>query len=442
MLLTKTLSSAVALLLTGVGHAQAQLDPLPVPTTCSGVSAMRYANTLASGWSVVKVAGNLRGVRTIVWDPLGQMLVSESGKGISVHTFGANGCINSSSTLIALGQLNHGLALTPDGKTLYASTERMAYQWAYDPATRKVSGQKTVVNGMVSGIHSTRNLLVVPSKPNMVLLQTGSTSNLDQQALNMASGRAIIKIFDMSKAPANGYNYNTGGEVVAYGLRNEIGFITDPNGMLWGVENSGDDFRRTVNGQSRDIHQNNPAEKLNYFGDPLTTRNAWYGYPTCFSVWDKSAFTDNTALKTGSHFVLTPNNTYKDADCDKTAVAPRLTFMAHSAPIWNAFDANATNMYVTFHGSWDRQPPTGFKVVQIPFTKKSDGGYDPVAAADSNQGYTDIFSAQNPAGCTANGLTMSNCFRLTAASWDPRGRGLFVGSDNSAEGEIYLLTRK
>jgi hypothetical protein len=41
--------------------------------------------------------------------------------------------------------------------------------------------------------------------------------------------------------------------------------------------------------------------------------------------------------------------------------------------------------------------------------------------------------------CTANGLTQSNCFRLTASTWDPAGRGLFVGSDNSNEGEIYLL---
>jgi hypothetical protein len=177
-------------------------------------------------------------------------------------------------------------------------------------------------------------------------------------------------------------------------------------------------------------------------GDPLTTRNAWYGYPTCFSVWDPSSFTDNRGLKTGSHFVLSPNSSFNDASCNSKAIAPRLTFQAHSAPIWNAFDRNATNMYVTFHGSWDRQPPTGFKVVQIPFTKLANGQYDPVAAADSMTGYKDIFSATNPASCTANGLTQSNCFRLTASSWDPNNRGLFVGSDNSNEGEIYLLTPK
>lgn len=175
-------------------------------------------------------------------------------------------------------------------------------------------------------------------------------------------------------------------------------------------------------------------------GDPLTVRNAWYGYPTCFAVWDPSAFS-GTSLKTGSNFVVAPNSSYNDATCNSNhAIPPRLSFQAHSAPIWNAFDADAKNMYVAFHGSWDRQPATGFKLVQIPFTKLADGSYDPVAPADSMSGYRDIFSATNPGSCTASGLTQSNCFRLTAVAWDPAGRGVFVGSDNSNEGEIFVLT--
>ena len=158
-------------------------------------------------------------------------------------------------------------------------------------------------------------------------------------------------------------------------------------------------------------------------------------------MWDASNF-QGGSLKTGSNFVISPNSSYNDASCNSgntKAIPPRLSFQAHSAPIWNTFDADAKNMYVAFHGSWDRQPPTGFKVVQIPFTKLADGSYDPVAPADSMQGYKDIFAAPNPGSCTANGLTTSNCMRLTAAAWDPAGRGLFVGSDNSAEGEIYIL---
>ncbi|KAI8624327.1 soluble quino protein glucose dehydrogenase [Xylariaceae sp. FL1651] len=424
--------------LLGAGSVQAAIRQLPLPTSCSGVSALRYPGTVASGWSVMKIAGGLKGVRTVIWDPNGNMLVAEAGKGISVHTFGDNGCINSTSTLIANTQLNHGLALTPDGTTLYASGERTAWSWTYNPATRAVSNQKTVITGMDTGIHFTRNIMVVASQPNMVLVQVGANANLDMQAAQSSTGRAIIKIFDMSKVPASGYSYKTTGEVFAYGLRNEIGFIQDPNGIVWGVENSGDDFK--INNQ--DIHTDNPAEKLNNLGDPLKARNVWYGYPTCFSVWSPSPFSGRN-LKTGNQFMLQAGNGISsDADCASKATAPRLTFQAHSAPIWNAFDANATNMYVTFHGSWDRQPPTGFKVVQVPFTKLSSGAYDPVAPADSMTGYTDIFSAPNPASCTANGLTQSNCIRLTAAAWDPAGRGLFVGSDNSAEGEIYILSKK
>ncbi|CAJ2507741.1 Uu.00g089270.m01.CDS01 [Anthostomella pinea] len=401
---------------------------------------MRYPYTIAPDWSVTKIAGGLKGVRTVIWDPNGNMLVAQAGTGISVHTFGADGCINSTSMLISSIALNHGLALTPDGSTLYASGERTVYAWAYDAATRMVSGQRTVVTGMDSGIHSTRTLMVVASQPNMVLVQVGSNANLDMDSAQPATGRAIIKIFDMNNAPATGYDYKTAGEVFAYGLRNEIGFIQDPTGVVWGVENSGDDF--TINGD--DIHNDNPAEKLNNLGDPLTARDIWYGYPTCFSVWDPTAFI-NRNLTTGEQFMLAAdsvNGVSTDADCATKATPPRLTFEAHSAPIWNAFDADATNMYVTLHGSWDRTPPIGFKVVEVPFARLASGAYDPVAPADSMTGFSEIFSAPDPESCTANGLTMSNCFRLTAAGWDPAGRGLFVGSDNSAEGEIYILSKK
>ncbi|KAK3360436.1 soluble quino protein glucose/sorbosone dehydrogenase [Lasiosphaeria hispida] len=436
MRLLEIVSTAAALMGAGV---HAEIKPLPLPKSCSGVAAFRNTYTLASGWSAVKIAGGLKQVRSVIWDTEGNMLVLQNTRGASVHTFGADGCVNSTTMLISGGGLNHGIALTPDGKTLYASSETTVYSWSYDAVTRKTSNQKTVVKGMSTGVHSSRTLMVVSRQPNLLLVQVGSNANFDMAAANKATGRAIIKIFDISKAPAAGFNYNSEGEVFGYGLRNEIGFVEDPSGIVWGVENSGDDFTRTENGQRRDIHTDNPAEKLNNLGDPLKTRDAWYGYPTCFTVWNPANF-PNSNLKTGSHFVVSPNTSYTDATCNTQAIAPRLSFQAHSAPIWNTFDNEAKNMYVAFHGSWNRQPATGFKVVQIPFTKLANGTYDPVAPADSQKGYSDIYSTNNPGSCTANGLTQSNCVRLTASSWDPAGRGLFVGSDNSAEGEVFILS--
>lgn len=228
--------------------------------------------------------------RTIIFDPLGNMLVLQQNTGLSVHTFGANGCLNSSTVIISNRALNHGLALTPDGKTLYASGETTVYSWEYNPETRAVvaGSQKTVVKGMSNGVHSTRTLKIYPKNPNLVLVAIGSNSNWDYATSSPSSGRSLVRVFDMSKAPSAGYNFNTDGYLLGYGMRNEVGLAFDPNGHVWGVENSGDvgfitgdihqqqcprtllttverqDFRRTINGQAVDIHKDNPAEELNY----------------------------------------------------------------------------------------------------------------------------------------------------------------------------------
>jgi hypothetical protein len=98
-------------------------------------------------------------------------------------------------------------------------------------------------------------------------------------------------------------------------------------------------------------------------------------------------------------------------------------------------------MYVTFHGSWNRQPATGYKVIEIPFTKLAGGQYDPVAQADSKTGFKDIIAATDPGACQSQTLTRSTCWRLAGLSWDPSGTRLFVTSDNASEGEIFVLAK-
>ncbi|KAH9899079.1 soluble quino protein glucose dehydrogenase [Xylariomycetidae sp. FL2044] len=436
-----SLAAAAAL----VGTAVSQTPTFPFPTSCSGIAAARYPYTVDADWQITKVASGLRGPRTIIFDPLGNMLVLQANTGISVHTFGADGCINSTAMLVQSSGLNHGLSLTPDGKTLYASTQSLVSQWAYDAATRTATGQKNVVTGISQGIHSTRTTVVSPKNPNLIIVSVGSNANWDTATSSPTSGRSMVKVFDMSAVPANGYAYNTDGVLLAYGLRNEVALAFDPNGHVWGAENSGDDFTRTVNGQATDIHIDNPAEELNYLGDPEAPLSPnYFGYPTCFTVWQASAFTDNPSLKTGSQFVVNPNSTFTDASCDADgfSIPPRLSFPAHIAPITNVFDPPAANMYITFHGSWDRQPAAGYFVAEVPFTQTEAGLYDPVAAPDSMEGYKTILTAENPDGCNSPSLTMSTCWRLAGLAWDAAGERLFVSSDNQAQGEIFVLSKK
>lgn len=199
---------------------------------------------------------------------------------------------------------------------------------------------------------------------------------------------------------------------------------------MWGVENSSDDLERTVNGQSIDIHTNNPAEELNYLGDITVPNTQWYGYPTCFTVWDPSEITDRQ-FETGDQFVLAPNSTFDDSTCSRVAVAPRLSFQAHSAPLDCKFDSGFENLYISFHGSWDRSTPTGYKVVQVPFTKSDDGSYEPTAAANSNTGYTDIFWNTDVTQCATG-----TCFRPVGIVFDGTER-MYITSD--ATGEVFLL---
>lgn len=201
---------------------------------------------------------------------------------------------------------------------------------------------------------------------------------------------------------------------------------------LWGVENSSDDMRRTVNGVTTDIHNDNPAEELNYLGDVSVPNPKWYGYPMCFTVWSPSFITDAQFTR-GSQIVMTPSSTFNDACCIESSTPPRLNFPAHSAPLDSQFDSSFSTLYVSFHGSWNRNPPAGFKLVAIPFSQRSNSGFAPTAAANSDSGFTNIFWNNVSISCSA-----TNCFRPVGIAVDSTDK-IFLTSDSSAEGGAFLL---
>ncbi|KAF2441767.1 iron reductase domain protein [Karstenula rhodostoma CBS 690.94] len=407
-----------------------------VPRSCAGVSTFHSPILTANGWKAVKVAGNMVQPRGLVFDTAGRLLVIQNGLGITAHTIGNDGCFTSEKTVIAQRNLNHGIVLSQDGKTLYASSATQVYAWDYDTSTISVgNSSRIIISGMDNKGHVTRTLAFPPKHPTLLIVSHGSNDNFDYDAGNIKVGRSCIKAFDVTKTPTVGYNYASGGYQLGYGLRNGVGLAFDADGGLWEIENASDEIHRTIDGGSVDIHADNPADEINYIGDPSKENTKWYGYPTCYTIWAPDLIPDHK-FAVGDQFVLTPNATFADATCNTKSVPAKLALQAHSAPLDAIFDKNYTNLYVTFHGSWNRNPSTGFKVVKVPFVKGANGFAPKSAIAQSNvTGYTDILRNPEVENCST-----TQCFRPVSIAKDKFER-MYITSDSGAEGELLMLGR-
>ena len=320
--------------------------------------------------------------------------------------------------------------MSTDGKTLYASTTDAAFSWEYDAASSSVGNSNTTIVGdMTTSDHTTRTLLVPQKANDLLVISRGSTANIDPEAELLASGHSEVKAFNLTNMTSGGYDFDTQGLRLGWGLRNSVGVGEHPvTGGIYTVENSVDSLTR--NGQ--DVHEDNPGEEMNFLGylngTKYTDEGRNFGYPYCFSAWVPSNIPDNANLTVGSPFAAgTENNTINDTYCADQTVAARLTFQAHQAPLDIKFNNSGTEGWVTFHGSWDRTQPVGYKVSLIQWENGS-----PVAPASSNTSTTDIFANADNSKCP------DNCFRPVGLAFDSQGR-MFVSSD--ASGEIYVVVR-
>ncbi|TKX18272.1 hypothetical protein C1H76_9540 [Elsinoe australis] len=394
--------------------------------------------SIASGYRYQVVATGLSGPRGLALDRDGNLLVVEQGRGrISAHSLSddAGGCVSirSSTDVTPDGlQLNHGIEISPDGNTLYASNTNETYAWSYDTSARTVSNRQTLVGNMSGTDHSTRTLLLSKSAPDMLIVAFGSTSNYDALATSIDTGSASVKAFNLTNRTET-YTYQTDGLLLGWGLRNEVGVGEHPNtGGIWGVENSADQMMR----YGVDIHANNPAEELNFLGylngTESPTQGTNFGYPFCFSAWNVSELPQNEGIEVGDQFAIDAvpalqNRNETDQFCANRTQA-RLVFEAHMAPLDIKFNSSGREAWITFHGSWNSPDPVGYKLSMVSFNEAG----DPVEPLTSTTAAMDIFANQDNSGCPGN------CFRPATMAIDARGR-IFMSSD--ASGEIYLITR-
>jgi len=414
----------------------AQTVSSTVPACQSAIAPQHGAPSVMAGFRVEVVANGLRAPRSLVFDAEGGLLVVEQSHGISrLRLTGDGPCVRVDGDVqrvIEDASLNHGIALSGDGRTLYASSHSNVWAWDYDASLGKnTSNPRTIVQGMGNNeSHMTRTLLLSEKVPDFLLVSRGSVGNIDLQTLNVTTGVSTIKAFNVTNATASGHDHATSGLLLGWGLRNSVGVAEEPvTGGIYSVENSVDDIERS----GKTINQNNPGEELNYHGYLNGTESNMqgknYGYPSCFAAWNITEVPDFEGT-VGSQFAIGDQNaTINDTFCQEDRIAPRITFNAHMAPLDIKFNPNGTAAWVTMHGSWNREFPIGYKLSFLQFN----GAGSPTAFANSQTAAVDVVSNANLSACP------DACFRPVGLAWDTKGR-LYMSSDTT--GEVFVVTHE
>lgn len=440
------------------------LSALALPASageCKPLSSLSFAYppSVASGLSAHVIFNGLTEPRGLRFDGKQNLLVVERLKGVTALSFRNDStCVGwEKRTVISQPDLEHGIEIGPGkgrNQYLYASSMESVFRWEYDPTNAAVIGEPIVIAyNMSNSDHVTRTLLLQPGPggvPKYIIVSRGSASNFDESSADVNAGPAQIRRFPLDGArPAQGYAW-TQGELLAWGVRNGVGIALSKDGNdLWEIENSSDNlFWRGV-----DVHVDNPAEELNRISlrspSSIPVERKFYGYPSCFTAWNASSVPVNASapvfnFETGAQFSRRdPPTMPDDAWCanPKNVIKPVLSFQAHSAPLDLVFYDNSKcsprsnpygltgkwdgDAFSSFHGSWNRSPPTGYKVVRIPWANNG-----PRAPSNSRNGYETIVGAPDMSKCP------SGCIRPVGLAFDLLGR-LFVASDET--GEVFVV---
>ena len=243
---------------------------------------------------------------------------------------------------VFLQNLNSPFGMALVGNKFYVADTDRLISFNYESGQTSISGQPTKVVDLPGGTlnhHWTKN--VIASKDGTKLYVTvGSNSNVGENGLDKEEGRAAIWEVD----PATGSH-----RIFASGLRNPNGMAWEPNtGALWTAVNERDEIGSDL------------------VPDYVTSvkDGAFYGWP--FSYY-------------GQHVDVrvTPQN----PDLVAKAIAPDFAVGPHTASLGLTFADGKTlpapfteGLFIGQHGSWNRKPYSGYKVLFVPFKNGKPSG--------------------------------------------------------------------
>lgn len=318
------------------------------------------------GFEVTKFAGGLEHPRWLYTLPNGDVLVAESdapqehdqgsgvygwirrqvmkraGSGVPspdriVLLRDTNGSGVAQMQTVFLRDLHSPFGMALIGSHLYVADTDALLRFDYLPGATSINSPGVEVARLPAGPinhHWTKNILADRSGKHLYI-SVGSNSNAGENGVAAEEGRARILEFDVESGDLRPY---------ATGLRNPNGLSWQPaSGALWTTVNERDELGN------------------NLVPDYMTAvrDGAFYGFP--YSYYGQHV---DTRVKPQQPVLVA------------TAIAPDYALGNHTASLGLVFYDRSLfpqhyrgGAFIGQHGSWNRKPHTGYKVVFVPFVE-------------------------------------------------------------------------
>jgi glucose/arabinose dehydrogenase len=234
---------------------------------------------------------------------------------------------------VFIDQLHSPFGMALVGNDFYVANADAVVRYPYVQGQIRLSAPPVKVTDLPAGInhHWTKGLVASPDGRKLYV-SVGSNSNAAERGMQVEEGRAAVWEIDVASGSKR---------LFAGGLRNPVGMAFEPRSKaLWAVVNERDELGSDL------------------VPDYLTSvrDGAFYGWP--WSYWGPNV--DARVQPARPEMVA-------------RAVVPDYALGNHVAPLGLAFSdarmpaAFADGAFVALHGSWNRRPLSGYKVVFVPF---------------------------------------------------------------------------